>query len=95
MAAITEALIAYDISDDDRRARVAAYLSTFGVRLQWSVFHCQVPSGALDEIMAVAKEIIDIETDVIQAFVQCSNCVEASVSIGQVPPDLHVRYWVL
>ncbi|WP_428859110.1 CRISPR-associated endonuclease Cas2 [Bifidobacterium dentium] len=56
-------LVAYDVSDDYRRSRVAKILQHYGERLQYSVFLLQVrPSMMLNVRMKIEKEI-DYETD--------------------------------
>ncbi|MFI8774620.1 CRISPR-associated endonuclease Cas2 [Gordonia sp. NPDC062954] len=36
-------LVAYDITEDRRRARLAALLQAWGDRIQYSVFICHLP----------------------------------------------------
>jgi CRISPR-associated protein Cas2 len=65
-------VIAYDISDDRRRARVAAILQTYGDRVQRSVFVCAIEAGLLAEARERISEIIDPETDSVYVFRQCA-----------------------
>ena len=39
--------VAYDITDDKRRNRVAKILKDFGTRIQYSVFECNTDRRAL------------------------------------------------
>lgn len=45
-------IASYDITDDQRRARVARYLLQFGCRLQLSVYEIFVEPGELGKIQA-------------------------------------------
>lgn len=45
-------VIAYDISDDHRRARIAAVLQAYGDRIQRSVFICALEADLLAEVRA-------------------------------------------
>jgi CRISPR-associated protein Cas2 len=92
---VVEVVVAYDVGDDDRRSRVAAYLSRTGVRLQQSVFQCRVPRGGADTLVEGVAALIDERTDVVHVFVQCADCRSKAVQLGQAPPDLGVRYWVV
>jgi len=88
-------IVAYDISDDLRRAQAAARLLRIGVRVQRSVFECESDQ---DQIAAVTDEIaglIDLNRDVLHLFPQCPTCRGNTVRIGQARPPLDARYWVV
>jgi CRISPR-associated protein Cas2 len=94
--AVIGVVIAYDISDDDARAEVAALLSRHGVRLQRSVFQCEL-AGA-EELAAMLTEVYsraDPNSDVVHMFRQCVACASAKASWGQVRPALDVPYWIV
>jgi hypothetical protein len=52
-------VIAYDISEDARRARVAAVLQAHGDRVQRSVFVCTLESDDLRELCDRLSQIIN------------------------------------
>jgi len=70
-------VIAYDISEDGRRARVAAVLQAYGDRVQRSVFVCTVDADALQELCHRVAQIINPLTDSLYVFRQCSACWDA------------------
>ena len=76
-------IIAYDISDDRRRARVAAVLQTYGDRIQRSVFVATIGSDLLSEARERIGEIIDPDTDSVYVFRQCAACWETVGVLGQ------------
>lgn len=88
-------VIAYDISDDRRRARVAAILQTYGDRIQRSVFVCAVEAGLLDEARERIGEIINPETDSVYVFRQCAACWEAVGIHGQATVADEALYWAV
>ena len=45
-------IVAYDVKEDNRRARIAAVLSAYGFRLQKSVFECQLDAESRPEVLA-------------------------------------------
>lgn len=90
-----QAIVAYDVSANDDRARLAAYLSRRGVRLQRSVFQCRIEPDELDELLDAIVSIIDPATDVVHVFRQCSTCRDDSIEFGQAPVDLGVECWII
>jgi CRISPR/Cas system-associated endoribonuclease Cas2 len=54
---------AYDVSEDRRRARLAALLQTCGDRVQFSVLVLQVADGELVALRSRAEDILDSCTD--------------------------------
>ncbi len=59
----TTYLVCYDISDDKRLRRVAEVCSDFGVRLQYSVFECDLNASEKVVMEGKLKEVIDQEKD--------------------------------
>ena len=88
-------VVAYDIGDDDRRARVAARLSRFGVRIQRSVFDCVVDEDGLAAITSLGEHGIDLDKDVLHVLPQCTTCRDRRAAFGQVDDVLGVLYWVV
>ena len=88
-------VIAYDISEDRRRARVAAVLQAYGDRVQRSVFVCTVEAETLREIRVRIGEIIDPETDSVYVFRQCAACWDAVGIHGQATVTEEPLYWAV
>ncbi len=88
-------LIAYDLSSDGARSRVAARLSAWGDRLQRSVFECQLQADELAEVLAEIEELINPSKDVVQVFRQCSSCDSERVDLGQAHELSDDPFWVI
>jgi CRISPR-associated protein Cas2 len=88
-------VVAYDVSDGNSRAKLAAVLGAIGERLQKSVFLCDVPATDLEAALRRATAIIDHTTDSVHAFPQCSDCDTAVRAIGQAHVPAAVEYWIL
>ena len=58
-------LVAYDITDDRRRDRVAVALQEHGERLQYSVFIVDGRPASFVRLKATLAELIDSESDAI------------------------------
>lgn len=85
-------IVAYDISRDRDRERVAALLLSSGVRLQRSVF--EVDTDEATQLLDECAKLIRVEIDVIQAFRQCQACADSLIGVGQTSPSMREAWWV-
>ena len=86
-------VIAYDISDDHRRAHVAAVLQAYGDRIQRSVFLVSIDPHLLAEVRERISQIINPRTDSVYVFRQCAACWEALGIHGQAHAASRPLYW--
>jgi CRISPR-associated protein Cas2 len=88
-------IVAYDVSDDDRRARLAAVCAAYGDRIQRSVFECTLDPLELDEMVQRASLHVAAETDSLHIVPVCATCHQKRIVIGQaeIPPE--VPWWVV
>lgn len=76
------AIIAYDISSNRSRARLHNFLKEYGLNTQKSIFECQVDLDALRGIVAVAKTLLNPETDSFRIYRICTQCQRRVVISG-------------
>lgn len=88
-------LACYDISDDGRRAKVAARLQRHGDRLQFSVFLCTVDVAELAQLVDDVSAMLDLDTDAFFVARQCAGCFEDRVIVGQAQPPTPELYWAV
>lgn len=88
-------LIAYDISRDDHRSRVAATLQTWGDRIQRSVFICTLDPTELTDLARRIRDIIDTRTDAIHIVPLCGTCWSGITLIGQATTQPDQLYWAV
>ncbi len=88
-------IIAYDVEEDGKRARIAATLSACGIRLQKSVFECVVDHEGLAELVHRVEGFLDLDRDVFQVFHQCEGCHSARVNRGQSRSEIAALYWIV
>lgn len=88
-------VITYDISDDRRRAQVAAVLQAYGDRVQRSVFVATVDEGMLQDARDRISQIINPETDSVYVFRQCAACWETVGIYGQATVSHETLYWAV
>ena len=88
-------VVAYDIRDNDRRARLAAPLGSYGLRIQKSVFECILETDVLAELVNRAEGLLDLDHDVFHVFPQCADCTGHRHVLGQTKSALHERVWIV
>jgi len=88
-------VIAYDVSADNRRARLAALLQQYGDKIQFSVFLCRIAEEELEALLERGRSLVDLHTDSIYVLRQCADCWEGVVSIGQAHPPEPTLYWAV
>jgi CRISPR-associated protein Cas2 len=88
-------VIAYDISNDRRRYQVAGLLLHYGVRIQRSVFECELDSDDLTQLLDRAEKLIDPTWDVIHAYALCERCEKSRRALGAPRTGLGERYYVV
>ena len=81
-------VVAYDVTDDDVRERLARRIEHHGVRIQFSVFDCELDDrDDLDEFVDDMGNIVAGEAASVAVVMQCANCLDARRWIGP-PPEI-------
>ncbi|MDO4716444.1 MAG: CRISPR-associated endonuclease Cas2 [Propionibacteriaceae bacterium] len=88
-------LAAYDVTEDQRRAQLAALLQAFGDRIQYSVFLLNTTPEELDYIRSKAEVILDEDTDSLWIIRQCASCWNDVTCIGQAAPPAKVLHYAV
>jgi CRISPR-associated protein Cas2 len=90
----TEIIVAYDVSDDRTRTRVAHTLQAHGTRIQRSVFVVAMDPASLAHLIDRLITLIDPETDRLHVLRQCAACRSQSTTHGTPVPVLDDEtYW--
>lgn len=77
-------LISYDISDNRMRRKVAKELENYGVRVQYSVFECNLSAKQYQELYAkLIKISLNMQEGSIRIYSVCDNCRKKTVTIGE------------
>ena len=88
-------VVAYDVSEDQRRARLAGLLQRYGDRIQQSVFLMTLPGDDLDDLIARCRDLVDAETDSVYVLRQCATCWDDVRCIGQAQPPTPQLFWAV
>ena len=75
-------LVAYDISDQKRLARVARVCEDFGVRVQYSVFECRLDEAEFTEFWLRLLSKIDEDEDRIVAYKIDARSAKETLTAG-------------
>ncbi len=77
-------LVTYDISDDQRRTKVAKILEDFGDRVQYSVFEMILDRPEqLDDMQQRLLSVIDEKADSVRIYNLCQGCKAKIRVVGQ------------
>ena len=75
-------LVAYDISDHKRLARVAKVCENYGVRVQYSVFECRLDEDEFADFWLKLLEEIDDAEDRMVAYKIDARCAKETLTAG-------------
>ena len=70
----TLCVVAYDIKEDRKRARVSKILEKYGIRVNFSVFECMFTDIQLLQVQEKIKKILDKRSDTVIYYPICVNC---------------------
>lgn len=67
-------VVAYDIANDRRLKRTAALMERYGVRVQRSVFECELTPQRIDMMIAELKATLNRRLDKVRVYRLCRTC---------------------
>lgn len=76
-------LLCYDISDDNQRQRLARMLEGWGIRVQYSVFECELAPSELRHLRGLVQDFIDEKQDSLRWYPLCEACIGKGQSLGK------------
>lgn len=77
-------LVTYDISDDQRRTKVAKILEDYGDRVQYSVFEMELEyTDQLTDLCQRLEQVIDRQEDGVRVYFLCQGCRAKIAILGQ------------
>jgi len=75
-------LVSYDIVQDKTRNKVSKLLEDFGVRIQKSVFECDLNDLQFSKLKKGVEKLIDKKADRVRYYSLCKQCVGRVVISG-------------
>lgn len=77
-----EYLTVYDIADPRRLRRVASSMQKYGVRVQKSVFECDLVEAALRDMLSGVRRLMDESADSVRVYPLLDNSRRKQRIIG-------------
>ncbi|SPE58787.1 CRISPR-associated endoribonuclease Cas2 [Verrucomicrobia bacterium] len=75
-------VVAYDISDQKRLAKVAKICEDFGVRVQYSIFECYLDQESFNDLWLKLLEVVDEGEDRLVAYKLDARCAKETETAG-------------
>ena len=86
-------LVAYDITEPKRLRRVARTCEDYGIRIEYSVFECDLSRKKFEEFWKELNSLIDKSEDSLIAYSLCSECERKIQTSGVVKrPELKNQF---
>ena len=81
-------LLAYDLADDRRRAKIARLMESVGNRVQGSVFEAYLSAAELEQLIKKSSKIMLMKEDSLRIYFLCSECRARvrAVGVGRITP---------
>ena len=76
-------LVAYDVEQDRRRTKVMNVLKDFGLRVQYSVYECELTAARAAELKERLGKLIDKKHDRLHIYPMCEACFFRSEALGR------------
>lgn len=87
-------VVSYDISDDNKRRKIAEILKDYGARVQYSVFECNLDKKQLRKMIEELLSHIDREQDSLRVYHLCESCISKLEVYGSYQP-LDESEWIV
>lgn len=75
-------MVSYDIVNDRIRMKVMKHLKNFGIRVQLSVFECDLDEERVQKMKAGVERLINRKKDRVRYYVICKGCLNKVVISG-------------
>ena len=79
---MVQVVVAYDISNDKRRNKIAKCLQGYGERVNFSVFECMLKQRRFIRMKNDLKELVKHKEDNIRIYLLCKDCIKKAEIIG-------------
>lgn len=76
-------VVAYDVVQDRRREKVINTLKNFGLRVQYSVFECELTMQRAGQLLERLRPLIDTRCDRVHMYPLCDACFFRCQSLGR------------
>lgn len=92
MAERSLVVVAYDISDDKRRARAAQILLSYGARVEASVYELWLTSRDMEKMWHALLRATK-QGDLVRCYSLCAGCTKRIRSYGLDAPEEEIAFF--
>ncbi len=78
-------IVMYDIASERRLYRVERICEDYGIRIQQSVFECDLSSADFADLWQKLTDAIDEASDRVTCYPVCAACLKRKCSLGEQP----------
>ena len=78
-------VVAYDITANKRRTKIAKILEDYGSRVNFSVFECDIGKTQYEEMKKRIWKVVNPRRDCIIFYCLCGSCRQRREAIGTLP----------
>ena len=75
-------IVAYDITEPKRLRRVALACLDYGIRIEKSVFECDLRNDQFDELWEKLKGVVNRDVDSLICYPICAACEKNVITYG-------------
>lgn len=79
-------IVAYDIANPRRLARIAKIMKDYGKRVQKSVFEVDLTENRFEEMKRRAERTMNLGEDGVKYYPLCERCSDILVVLGRCAP---------
>lgn len=80
-------IVAYDIANPRRLARIAKIMKDYGKRVQKSVFEVDLTENRFQEMKVRAERAMNLGEDGVKYYPLCDRCSDILVILGRCAPS--------
>ena len=88
-------LVVYDIPEDKRRTKLAAFLEGYGRRVQYSVFECFIDLPEMKQLYEALQKKVKPDEDNIRLYWITKDSFSKALSIGGTPLTAPPDYYII
>ncbi len=88
-------LIAYDVKDPRRLRKIARICQDYGIRVEYSVFECDLNENMFHSFLERILKVIDPRQDRFIAYRICSACERNAVRVGTLARRENVTVYII
>ncbi|MEW6097555.1 MAG: CRISPR-associated endonuclease Cas2 [bacterium] len=88
-------VISYDVLDDKRWLKISKILESYGKRVQFSVFECNLTQSQLIKLQERIKKVVVTKEDSVRFYELCEKCLTRVATIGNIPITTDPEYFLV